>query len=120
MKKNKDKNLITILGTQYEIIVCSQDDINIDNPRQKPSDNALNCWGLCETEKKKIYIDEELLASKKSFNRVLRHEILHAFAMESGLNNESLWGQNEECIDYYAHQFPKMIELFDELGIGGE
>ena len=119
MKKN-NKNIITILGTPYELIVCSQDDINIDNPRQKPSDNALNCWGLCETEKKKIYIDSELLSSQMSFNRVLRHEILHAFAIESGLNNESLWAQNEECIDYYAYQMPKMIEVFNELGIGGE
>lgn len=113
------KNKIQILGQEYQIIICSQDEMNTYNPRKKPSDNPLNAWGLCDFGEKIIYVDSELTDkdSVAQFNRVLRHEILHALAYESGINGESYWGQNEECIDYYAIQIPKLIKLFKQLDI---
>ena len=44
--------------------------------------------------------------------RILRHEIIHAFAAESGLTDESAWAMNEEMTDWIAHQFPKMLAAF--------
>lgn len=113
------KNKIQILGQDYQIVICSQDDMNTLNPRKKPSENALNAWGLCDHERKIIFIDSELTDkdSVAQFNRVLRHEIIHALVYESGINGESYWGQNEECVDFYAIQMPKLIKLFKSLNI---
>lgn len=43
----------------------------------------------------------------------LRHEIIHAFLIEAGLqtcahNYEGAWVNNEEMIDWFANIFPKM------------
>lgn len=44
--------------------------------------------------------------------RALRHEIIHAFLMESGLDNSSLnaysWAVNEEMVDWFALQWDKI------------
>ncbi len=41
-----------------------------------------------------------------------RHEIIHAFLFESGLAENSEWAQNEEMVDFFAIQFPKLMEVF--------
>lgn len=51
--------------------------------------------------------------------RVLRHEILHAFLMESGLdanaNAIENWATNEEMVDWFAIQSPKIFKVYKEL-----
>lgn len=49
--------------------------------------------------------------------KTIRHELIHAFLDESGLMHNSNWARNEEAIDYFAAQFPKMAEAFNKLGI---
>lgn len=53
--------------------------------------------------------------------RVLRHEIIHAFFNESGLsddsNNVTAWAKNEEMVDWFAIQSPKVFKVFQELDI---
>ncbi len=44
---------------------------------------------------------------------VIRHELIHAFLFESGLDSCS-WAVNEEMIDWLALQFPKMRKAFEE------
>lgn len=50
----------------------------------------------------------------------LRHEIIHAFLHESGLNestlvyNESGWAKNEEMIDWLAIQSPKIFKAMKD------
>ena len=39
--------------------------------------------------------------------RVMRHEIIHAFLFESGLDNET-WARDESIIDWMALQFHKI------------
>jgi uncharacterized membrane protein len=50
----------------------------------------------------------------------LRHEIIHAFLAESGLWGSSAsigaWAMNEEMIDWFALQLPKMLKVFEQLG----
>ena len=54
-------------------------------------------------------------------NKVLRHEIIHAFLFESGLDCNSYdsisWAENEEMVDWFAIQSPKIFKIFEEYGI---
>jgi hypothetical protein len=56
---------------------------------------------------------EDMEAYKK---KVIRHEVIHAFFFESGLGDSS-YGKNEELVDWIAMQFPKIAEVFEELGV---
>lgn len=46
-------------------------------------------------------------------NTVLRHEVVHAFLEESGLEEMA---QDELLVNWIAMQFPKMLEVFRKLG----
>ena len=52
---------------------------------------------------------------------VIRHEIIHAFLYESGLegntNDSENWAQNEEMVDWIAIQFPKILKLLKLLDV---
>lgn len=110
---------INILGTEYEIIKGS----------------VLNCPSLKEfdgltdyTVKQIVVLDfgtvEKGNRSFKDFEflqkKALRHEIIHAFLFESGLNVNSndveQWARNEEMVDWFAIQWPKLSEAFKEAG----
>ena len=60
---------------------------------------------------------------EKYYPQVLRHEIIHAFLNESGLQwNSGIitnrgWAKNEEMVDFFAIQFPKIQRVFEELKI---
>ena len=47
---------------------------------------------------------------------MLRHEIVHAFLYESGLDVSSEWARNEEIVDWIALQTPKLQKAFEEAG----
>ena len=57
----------------------------------------------------------DMTAYKK---QVIRHEIIHAFLYESGLEACSItsdnWAVNEEMVDWFAIQSPKIFKLFYE------
>lgn len=50
---------------------------------------------------------------------VVRHEIIHAFLLESGLDSNSnsadSWAVNEEMVDWFAIQTPKIFKVFSEF-----
>lgn len=50
--------------------------------------------------------------------KVLRHEIIHAFLYESGLDWSAAptdcWATNEEMVDWMAIQMPKIMKIFRE------
>ncbi|MBR5583360.1 MAG: hypothetical protein IKW21_02405 [Lachnospiraceae bacterium] len=100
---------VNVLGTEYSIIETNKvDDINLEQ-----------CAGYCDASVKKIVIDtfqntpgsmEDLDKFRK---QVIRHELIHAFLSESGLECES-WAKDEEIVDWIAIQFPKLIEAFEK------
>lgn len=104
---------ISILGTEYKIIIQSQDE----------NEKLKECLGLCEHYSKKIVLSdmkeeekdvmcvENLEALKK---KILRHEIIHAFFGESGLRANSDYAENEELVDWIAIQAPKIFKAFTE------
>lgn len=52
---------------------------------------------------------------------VIRHEILHAFLIESGLDNNwkhaDEFGHDETMVDWVAIQCPKLQKAFEEAGV---
>lgn len=103
---------VNILGTPYQIILEPTD----DDPKM---DGAL---GYCEPYSKKIFLldfedaPETVERSDLSKMSTLRHEIIHAFLHESGLSEASYWAMNEEMVDWFALQMPKLLSSMMEAG----
>lgn len=100
---------VNILGTEYKIETY---------PYNEDDDHD----GYIDTSTKTIYItafDEKIPDQKENlkevFNRILRHEIVHAFLYESGLDVSAYWSQNEEMIDWIALQLPKLFKALMEV-----
>jgi len=104
---------VKILGTEYEIILNAKEE-------KYPQLKGLN--GYTDFTIKKIVIrefekdDDSVEDLEYCKRRTLRHEIIHAFFYESGLNCESIFARNEELIDWIAIQFEKMLGVFIEVG----
>lgn len=101
---------VDVLGARYTI---TESDRLKDNELE---DND----GYCDFSTKQIVIDtfQEFpgsMADLESYKKqVVRHELIHAFLFESGLNANS-WGKNEEIVDWIAIQFLKMTEAFEKV-----
>lgn len=105
---------VNILGTEYTITECS-----------KEEDKMLDCMdGYCDKTTKSIVIttptsDCDLGDWKVYRNKIMRHEIVHAYLFESGLHENfehQQWGHEETMVDWIAIQFPKMYKTFQEVG----
>ena len=113
---------INILGTTYRVylnVTCSKDP-------------CLACaFGYTDFHGKRIVVadvltvpgwekaDEACVAD--TYASTVRHEIIHAYLMESGLdtsaNGVDNWARNEEMVDWFALQMPKLAKTFCELGV---
>lgn len=112
---------INVLGTDYKIFFKSE----------KNDTRLEENWGFTDFHTKEICIrkdiDKETKNSCKNLidfkNKVIRHEIIHAFLYESGLRENSFrsysWAENEEMIDWFAIQSPKLFEIYRQLNILG-
>ena len=57
---------------------------------------------------------------KELYKRTVRHEVLHAFMIESGLDsnfNHPEYGYDETFVDWVAIQFPKILVAYSKLGV---
>ena len=58
---------------------------------------------------------------KRLQDKSLRHEIVHAFLAESGLQSNfehcQEFGHEETMVDWIAIQFPKIAKVYEKLGI---
>ena len=100
-----DSKTINILGTDYRINF-------VDKFPEHMSEFEDNADGLFNGLNREIFIH----------TRNSRHEIIHAFLHESGLaanslNHYSAWAENEEMVDWFAIQSPKIFKVFQELDI---
>lgn len=105
---------VDVLGTNYTLTVCGEE----EEPRLQDLD------GFCDDSTKEIFVesyadskdDPRAKANLENQKRkVKRHEIIHAFLFESGIAENSEWAQNEEMVDFFAIQFPKMLRAFREV-----
>lgn len=104
------KMKIDILGIEYALIEATES-----------TDPALiGKDGYCDTSAKMCVVDEMNNISKDAKKNlpeykksVKRHELIHAFLYESGLDICS-WANNEEAVDWLAIQFPKLLKAFKD------
>lgn len=113
-----------ILGATYSIIVKKYD--------EEESFARRSIDGFCDGLNKQIVIcdmttykgweHESAETAKIAQRQTLRHEIVHAFLDESGLscntlaNDDSGWARNEEAVDWFALQGPKIYVAWQESG----
>lgn len=109
---------IDVLGTKYNIKRV--------NNGQNEYMTKMNYGGYCDGGSKEIYIlnlktvpdwaeePEEVIRLQEQ--ETIRHELIHAFLNESGLNWSSsasdAWAKNEEMVDWFAIQMPKLLIAF--------
>lgn len=100
---------VNILGENYTV--------NLNTPREVLTD----CDGECSRYDKRISmvdIDEIFdgggtpNSRRTRYAEGLRHEVIHAFLEESGLDNYS---EDEQLVQWLAIQFPKILNVFDQL-----
>lgn len=108
---------VSVLGTEYSVYrgVTSEDDPMLEH-----------CDGYCDKTVKRVVLaaedgncdlDDWTVYEKTT----LRHELIHAFFYESGMDGNSLWGHTEGCdhpeqvVEWIAVQFPKIMKAFQEM-----
>lgn len=110
----QEEKTVHILGTEYKVQYHTS----------KEDDLIKECDGYCDKTSHTIVVskkpatcdlDDYTVYQKK----VLRHEIIHAFLFESGFQAEVNWLAKDQehpemMVDWFAIQFPKMIEAFKE------
>lgn len=105
---------VNILGAPYTISEQSE----AENEKLK------NCDGYCDWTTHEIVIEREIngnLTDMETYiKKVKRHEIVHAFLLESGLHECSgevdAWASNEAMVDWFARQGPKIYAAWQEAG----
>ena len=119
-----DTMKIDILGTEYRIETHK---VSEDSFMEEKS-----LAGYCGEENKLIVVAD--MSEEKYFEgmdekeqetyrkKTLRHEIIHAFLNESGLSDSSnqfdgAWAKNEEMVDWFAIQAPKIFSAFKKMNI---
>ena len=109
-----ESRIINVMGTDVRILFKREADDNklsessgyYDSSQNiivvKIPDEERNCVGNLENWQKEV----------------LRHEIIHAFLHESGLAwctaETDCWAMNEEMVDWFALQSPKIFKIFKE------
>lgn len=115
---------INILGTEYRIEThkVSEDSYLEDNKLSGYCGEEEKLIVVADMSEEKYFTGMDEKAQEAYRKRVLRHEIMHAFLNESGLSDSSnqyggAWAKNEEMVDWFAIQSPKIFKVYSELGI---
>lgn len=108
---------VNILGTDYDIVSGSREQypgLKVADGYTDTSIKQIVILDFNTLEKDDANIKDFLTLTKK----VKRHEIIHTFFYESGLwvnsNDVEQWAMNEEMIDWFAIQFPKIYKVFKD------
>lgn len=119
-----DTMKIDILGTEYRIETHK---VSEDSFMEKKG-----LAGYCGEEDKlivvadmseeKYFVGMDEKAQETYRKKTLRHEIIHAFLNESGLSDSSnrfdgAWAKNEEMVDWFSIQAPKIFSAFKKMNI---
>lgn len=98
---------LNILGTEYHVY---DDERVVDD---------LGADGVCRFNSKQIILRPEdgILEdgtpeeNKTYYNKVMRHEVVHAAFHESGLTR---YANDEMLVEWLAVQFPKLAAIFEK------
>lgn len=112
---------ISVLGTDYTVRYVNYEDD--DYARRE------NVSGYCDFAELRIVViydasipihsDCAPAANRIYEKETLRHEIIHAFLFQSGLDAAAFpysgsWARNKEMIDWFAMQGPKILKAWQE------
>ena len=104
---------INVLGTAYTVKeVDPATDIKLKGQRDGYTDTSIKVCVIDNMQEEDPANKANLQEHKKG---VVRHELIHAFLYESGLDGNT-WATNEEMVDWVALQFPKLLKAFEEAG----
>ena len=113
------QTIASILGTEYKVQICSPEEEKL----------LTQCDGFCDKTTHRCVVatksDDCDLENFAAYQRkVMRHEILHAFMFESGLDGNihrggtsPVGGHDEQMIDWFACQYPKIRRVYEALGV---
>ena len=104
--KRPANRTVDIMGNKWNIIWKTE----------KEDVRLINCDGYCDETIKTIVIEWYEWDGRNKNNmgryaaKVLRHELIHAMLYEAGLgiNSHKEWAVNEEMVDWFAIQLPRM------------
>ena len=114
---------VVILGTPYKV--------KKKRYEEEPYFKKNSCDGYCDSIEKEImycnmstypgWEEESEEKCRIVEMHTLRHELIHAFLNESGLQENSAvlgfgWASNEEMVDWIAIQFLKILEACRQVG----
>ncbi len=106
--------MINILGTEYKL----KENCSIEDYSQLEDNEAYSDFSTKEIIISEYGTDKN---SQKDLDyhirKVKRHEIIHTFLFESGLDCNTDWATNEEIVDWFAIQYPKIKKIFEKLNI---
>lgn len=98
--------MISILGTDYEIIEC-------DETQMQDKDNE----GECDRYAKIIRINSDAFVGenltrniKGAIDKTIRHELFHAILHEAGLD---CYAEDETLVDALAILYPKINKIME-------
>ena len=95
---------INVLGTEYHLLLDEEMEEEDSDGEYSPFEKCIKIAPMdIEGERTRLYRD-----------KVIRHEIIHAFLFESGLDDLS---GDEMLVDWMALQIPKISKLFEEIGV---
>lgn len=115
---------VNILGTEYRIEIhkVSEDSFMEEKGLAGYCAEENKLIVVADMSEEKYFAGMDEKAQETYRKKTLRHEIMHAFLNESGLSDssnrfDSAWAKNEEMVDWFAIQSPKIFKVFVELGI---
>lgn len=109
---------VNILGSEWSVKFGSEEEYPSLAKMDGYTDSSIREIVVDDMKASKGQIESK--ADLESYQRqVIRHEIVHAFLFESGLdsnsNNTESWATDEEMVDWFAIQSPKIFKAFNEL-----
>ena len=114
-KTAKPDYVVSVLGTDYSVYmdVPNEEDETLRESCGYTDSTACRIV-VCARPKQSDLSDWSVV--RKS---VLRHELIHAFLTESGIDGNTTWdivGQDhpEQMVAWVANQFPKLVKAFRE------
>ena len=101
-----------ILGVQYSIVYLTEDE----------EDRLGGSNGFTDWTEQRIVINKtergDIANKQRMFRKIVRHEIVHAFLLESGLDYCSLpcdsWATNEEMVEWFARMGERIYKAWKD------
>ena len=97
---------INVLGAEYTFQVVDE----ITDDQKLSSGLSDDCSGFCDPFLKMIIVEKQ--TNDCETKRIAKHEILHAFFIESGMIK---WYDDEDLIQWISFQYLKMNKVLKEV-----